>query len=133
MAKHKKPITYKAKTYQLWSNLKRRDPRMVMTLDDLRLNVPESKIQGKLSWWFCKFCLSPLKRWEDVSLDHYIPLSRGGATAPENLVVCCKHCNRRKGEMTGDRYLDLLELIKDWGQDKLYILRQLGMKPRFVR
>lgn len=31
-----------------------------------------------------------------IELDHIIPESRGGSTKPENLVVFCGDCNRRK-------------------------------------
>jgi 5-methylcytosine-specific restriction endonuclease McrA len=49
--------------------------------------------------WFCG-CPLPLARW--ASVDHEVPRSRGGADAPENLLLSCHRCNRRKG----DRLLD---------------------------
>jgi len=30
-------------------------------------------------------------------MDHVIPLSKGGRTNWENIVVACHHCNERKG------------------------------------
>src|SRR6185369_16267697 len=36
----------------------------------------------------------------DLSIDHILPRSRGGRTAPENLCVACKPCNSRKGDRT---------------------------------
>src|SRR5581483_11724799 len=33
----------------------------------------------------------------ELTLDHVIPRSRGGASTWENLVACCHPCNRRKG------------------------------------
>jgi hypothetical protein len=33
----------------------------------------------------------------DLQYDHVLPLSRGGATAVENLQLLCGDCNRRKG------------------------------------
>lgn len=33
---------------------------------------------------------------DEVTLDHLIPISRGGAHAAENLAVCCQPCNSRK-------------------------------------
>ena len=32
-----------------------------------------------------------------LTLDHVVPLSRGGATTWENVVTACKKCNNRKG------------------------------------
>lgn len=37
-----------------------------------------------------------------LSVDHIIPLTRGGDTSADNLVVCCVVCNRLKGDRTPD-------------------------------
>jgi 5-methylcytosine-specific restriction endonuclease McrA len=39
----------------------------------------------------------------DLTIDHLLPRSRGGATSPENLVACCFPCNQRKGDRTPDQ------------------------------
>ncbi len=44
----------------------------------------------------CQYCGKVLVS-SDLTLDHVVPRSRGGATAWENLVACCHICNRRKG------------------------------------
>ena len=36
----------------------------------------------------------------DLTLDHILPVSRGGTTSPENLVAACFACNQRKGNRT---------------------------------
>lgn len=33
-----------------------------------------------------------------VTLDHVVPLARGGAHTPDNLRVACRPCNLRKGD-----------------------------------
>ena len=35
---------------------------------------------------------------QDLTLDHIAPRSRGGDSAWENLVTCCRSCNNRKGD-----------------------------------
>ena len=35
-----------------------------------------------------------------LTIDHVIPLSRGGATDFDNCVACCKTCNTKKGSRT---------------------------------
>ena len=36
----------------------------------------------------------------ELTLDHVLPRSRGGESAWDNLVACCKRCNHRKGNRT---------------------------------
>jgi 5-methylcytosine-specific restriction endonuclease McrA len=31
-----------------------------------------------------------------ISIDHIIPLSKGGSNEPINLALCCKKCNTKK-------------------------------------
>lgn len=42
----------------------------------------------------CQYCG---KQTKDLTLDHVVPKSRGGAHTWENLVSACKGCNHRKG------------------------------------
>ncbi|MBI2681907.1 MAG: HNH endonuclease [Acidobacteriales bacterium] len=44
----------------------------------------------------CQYCGTILHSG-DLTLDHVVPRSRGGASSWENLVACCHPCNRRKG------------------------------------
>ena len=44
----------------------------------------------------CQYCQVVLPAAE-LTLDHVLPRSRGGQSSWENLVACCKSCNRRKG------------------------------------
>jgi 5-methylcytosine-specific restriction endonuclease McrA len=47
----------------------------------------------------CQFCVRIFAASE-LTLDHVIPRSRGGASTWENLVACCYTCNNRKGDRT---------------------------------
>lgn len=47
----------------------------------------------------CQYCQKVLPAGE-LTLDHVMPRSRGGATSWENLVACCHPCNNRKGNRT---------------------------------
>src|SRR5438874_3322137 len=44
----------------------------------------------------CQYCAQTFNS-ADLTLDHVIPRSRGGASSWENLVSCCHPCNRTKG------------------------------------
>lgn len=41
------------------------------------------------------------------TMDHVIPLSRGGEHSPDNLVPACRDCNFRKHTKTGEEFLSM--------------------------
>ena len=45
----------------------------------------------------CQYCGG---RSSDLTLDHIVPRSRGGATSWSNVVACCRLCNARKRDRT---------------------------------
>lgn len=60
----------------------------------------------------CQYCGQSLKTRE-ATLDHIIPRSRGGRTSWDNLVCCCRNCNRRKGGLlVGEARMKLLTTPK---------------------
>src|SRR3974390_727833 len=46
----------------------------------------------------CQYCGKILAAGE-LTLDHVLPRSPGGASTWKNLVACCHNCNRRKGNL----------------------------------
>ena len=44
----------------------------------------------------CHYCGCQL-RWENSTLDHVVPLARGGTHQASNLVLACHRCNQLKG------------------------------------
>ena len=61
------------------------------------------KVLARWSFYdfLCRFCGGPAQ-----STDHRIPLSRGGAHLPANLVPVCISCNNHKHTMTEREYLE---------------------------
>src|SRR6185436_19965432 len=47
----------------------------------------------------CQYCGKQYPPSE-LTLDHVLPRSRGGESAWDNLVACCKRCNHKKGNRT---------------------------------
>jgi len=45
--------------------------------------------------WTCQYCGERVSS-ENATLDHRIPVSKGGVDSPENLVTCCLVCNAIK-------------------------------------
>ena len=47
----------------------------------------------------CQYCNTPYIR-KELTMDHVLPLSRGGKTTWENMVAACGPCNTMKGNKT---------------------------------
>lgn len=70
----------------------------------------EAKLLRKSRWWqnkiaancLCYYCQKPLKK-NDVTMDHIVPIVRGGRSTKGNVVPACKECNNNK------KYLTVLE------------------------
>ncbi len=57
-------------------------------------------------WWRnqigngeCYYCQKKFKKTE-LTMDHVIPLARGGRSTKSNVVVACKECNSQKKHFT---------------------------------
>ncbi len=53
-------------------------------------------------WWkeklqkgICEYCGGKFPP-EELTMDHIVPVIRGGKSAKNNIAVCCKECNNRK-------------------------------------
>ena len=65
-------------------------------------------------WWkrrtakgICHYCGQEIPASE-LTMDHIVPISRGGRTTKGNVVACCKTCNNRKKQLMPlewDQYL----------------------------
>ena len=53
----------------------------------------------------CRYCGSH----KDISLDHVIPVSKGGSDEPDNLVTACRACNSRKSDKTPEERKMILQ------------------------
>ena len=47
----------------------------------------------------CQYCSTPYTK-ANLTLDHVVPLSKGGKTSWTNIVAACKSCNGRKADKT---------------------------------
>lgn len=52
----------------------------------------------------CYYCNKELKENDKITIDHKTPVSRGGSTKVENLVIACEKCNSEKADMTEQEY-----------------------------
>lgn len=59
--------------------------------------------EGKL-FSLCAYCRQ-LFQLDEMTLDHVVPVSRGGVHAIKNKVLACKKCNSRKANKLASEYL----------------------------
>lgn len=60
----------------------------------------------KSQWWknkilqgICYYCHAKFLP-DELTMDHVVPLSRGGRSTKGNIVPCCKTCNNKKKYLT---------------------------------
>jgi 5-methylcytosine-specific restriction protein A len=65
----------------------------------------------KKDWWknliakgLCYYCGKKVDP-KELTMDHIVPLGRGGKSTKGNVVACCKDCNNKK------KYLTPVEII----------------------
>lgn len=51
--------------------------------------------KAKLQEGLCHFCQQKFNA-KDLTMDHLVPLARGGLSTKNNLVAACKQCNAKK-------------------------------------
>ncbi|MCK4559994.1 MAG: HNH endonuclease [Calditrichia bacterium] len=55
--------------------------------------------KNKIARGICHYCGEKFKSSE-LTMDHVVPISRGGKSTKGNIVPCCKECNNKKKYMT---------------------------------
>lgn len=64
---------------------------------------------NKLQQGLCHYCGQKFKP-EELTMDHVIPLARGGMSTKNNLVTACKACNNKKKQNLSKSWEDLTSL-----------------------
>ena len=74
----------------------------------------------KSRWWLnkisqnckCYYCNIDLQKTE-VTMDHVVPVSKGGKSTKNNVVPCCKDCNNQKKHLGPVEWVMYLEEQKN--------------------
>lgn len=89
--------------------------------DDIRRERNKARELRASQWWkrqcakgVCGYCgcAAPAK---ELTMDHIVPVSRGGKSVKGNVVPCCKDCNNQKKQllpMEWEQYLTKLSVDK---------------------
>lgn len=82
----------------------KRQARKVGLLDTLTLDEAKEKLANGT----CFYC----GRTRGLTLDHFIPISKGGPTTRANTVIACGSCNSSKGAKLPHEFLGQLSLCE---------------------
>jgi 5-methylcytosine-specific restriction endonuclease McrA len=73
--------------------------------DAIRVERNKARELRQSQWWqrkiakgVCHYCKKPTSP-KELTMDHSVPLARGGRTTKGNIVPCCKTCNTRKKQL----------------------------------
>lgn len=85
--------------------------------EELKRERVKSREMRKTQWWkrrlsagLCYYCgkkFSP----KDLTMDHIVPVIRGGKSIKGNIVPACKECNSRKKHMLPVEWEEYLERL----------------------
>lgn len=89
---------------------------------DIRREKEKARRLRKTNWWnsrvdkgVCHYCQRHVGR-ENLTMDHVVPLARGGRSSKGNLVPACKACNNKKKyllPMEWKEYLSSLDAFQE--------------------
>jgi len=90
--------------------------------EDIRREKNKAKELRRSQWWknrratgrchYCRHAFPP----SELTMDHVVPLSRGGLTSKGNVVPCCRTCNEQKKYLLPiewTAYLERLQAVTD--------------------
>jgi 5-methylcytosine-specific restriction endonuclease McrA len=73
--------------------------------NDIKRERHKAREMRNSQWWkrkcdkgVCYYCgcsISP----KELTMDHIVPIARGGKTTKGNVVPCCKECNTQKKQL----------------------------------
>jgi 5-methylcytosine-specific restriction endonuclease McrA len=89
-----------------------------VTEEQIRREREKARVLRKQAWWKnriaqgrCHYCAGQVPP-QELTLDHILPLARGGRSTRGNCVPACKECNNKKRDLLPiewQEYLDHLQ------------------------
>jgi len=83
--------------------------------EQLRAEREKARALRKQNWWknrvaqgICHYCGQHVPP-KELTLDHVVPLARGGRSSKNNCVPACKTCNTKKRDLLPMEWQEYLE------------------------
>jgi 5-methylcytosine-specific restriction endonuclease McrA len=64
----------------------------------------------------CYLCHEPFKTLKDITIDHWVPLSKGGLDKLENYRLAHAECNQLKADLTPEDFLAFQQGLIQWNE-----------------
>lgn len=74
---------------------------------DLRQSQWWKNLRGRGECYYCHTRVPP----KELTMDHIVPIVRGGTSNKSNIVACCKDCNSKKKHMLPIEWQEYLESL----------------------
>ena len=94
------------------------DPYFTFTESVLKKERARARKIRASQWWkrktavgICHYCKESFLPGE-LTMDHIIPVGRGGKSEKFNLVPCCKGCNTQKSNLLPSEWEDYMERLR---------------------
>lgn len=87
------------------SNSKRRATKVTTASETIDTHIESLLLTPNQK---CPYC----QEMNKLSIDHIIPLSKGGTHTEDNIELVCLPCNLRKGNKTKEEFIEFLNIIK---------------------
>lgn len=85
---------------------------------EIRREKEKARALRKTRWWknrvargVCHYCGGEFPPSE-LTMDHLVPIIRGGKSSQGNVVVACKECNSRKGYLLPLEWEEYLQSVR---------------------
>jgi len=92
----------------------------------MRREKQKARELRRSQWWKrrlakgrCHYCHQAFAPAE-LTMDHVVPLSRGGRSTKGNVVPCCKPCNTNKRQLLPMEWEDYLSRLRSGGEPELF-------------
>ena len=95
----------------------------IVTEEELKREKEKARSLRRTHWWnrkiqggLCYYCHREVGR-EQLTMDHVVPLSRGGKSKKGNIVPACKECNNKKRSLLPIEWEEYLKSRAKSGPD----------------
>ncbi|MEE8184814.1 MAG: HNH endonuclease [Thermodesulfobacteriota bacterium] len=88
-----------------------------ITEEEIKREKTKARELRKSQWWknkcgkgICHYCRRRI-RPSELTMDHIVPIIRGGKSKKGNIAPCCKECNSKKKHMIPSEWQEYLESL----------------------